>query len=190
MKKLFFLSTKLRLFWVEIPPILTLIPAIIYNGSVNTLIKLYPLIVALSVLILFFALYLFKGVLISNEEIRSISLFSSRDKAVIKEDRALVITLLKKGRIRLELFGKNDDGEASYAWLRNDTPAEINLFRAKINGSEKRAKKILRFFRTDKDKINEIIENENTEFSSDDISVSSRSVDGLREIRIYFKKTI
>lgn len=190
MKKLFFLSTRLGIYWIEIPPIVLLIPTVIYNDSVKTVFKLYPLMFALSVLIVFFALYFFKAVSISFEEIRSISLFSSRDKATIKEDRALVITLLKKKRIKVELFGKNDDGEQSYAWLRNEEPSEINLFRAKINGGARQVKKILRYFKTDEDKIDEIIKNDDARFSSDEIDVSSKLKDGFREIKIHFKKTV
>ena len=190
MKKLFFISTKLGIYWIEIPPIILLIPTIIYNNAVDTVFKLYPLMCALSALIVFFALYFFKAVSISYEEIRSIALFSSRDKATIKEDRSLVITLLKKKRIKVELFGKNDDGEQAYAWLRNEEPSEINLFRAKINGGARQVKKILRYFKTDEDKIDEIITNEGALFSSDEIDVSSGLKDGFREIKIYFKKTV
>ena len=190
MKKLLFFSTKPRVFWVELPPIILLIPSIIFNSKVNTLMRLYPLIFALSGITIFFALYFYRAVSLSYEEIKCIGLFSTKDKAVIKEDRALVITFLKKRRVRLEVFGKNDDGEGSYSWLRNDEPAEINLFRAKINGGTNQAKKILRYFKVDEAMIDEISECNGAEFDSAELSVSTKSTDELKEIRIYFKKTI
>ena len=190
MKKLLFFSTKPFLFWVELPPAIFLVPAIIYNSSVEGLMKLYPLIFALSATIIFFALYIYKAVSISYEEIRCIGLFSSKDRAVIKQDRALVITLLKKNRIKLELFGKNNDGDSSYAWLKDDDPAEINLFREKINGSTRTAKKILRYFKVDESQIKNLFENDAFEFVSDELSVSSIMKDEIKTVRIYFNKTI
>jgi len=178
------------MFWVELPPIALLIPAIIYNGTSDGLMKLYPLIIALSATVIFLALYIYKAVSISFEEIRCVGVFSSKEKAVIKQDRALVITLLKKNRIRLELFGKNNDGETSYAWLKDDEPCEINLFREKINGSAKRAKKILRYFGVEEEQIEGIFDKNDAEFITEDINLSSVTKDGLKSIKIYFNKTL
>ena len=143
------------LFWVEAPPIILLIPTVIFNDSVKTLMKLYPLMIALSLLIVFFAFYLFRAVSISTKEIKCIGPFSPRETAKIKTGRTLVITVVKRRRLKLELFGKNDDGEGSYVWLKNEEPYEINLFRASINGGVKTAKKITRYFKDDKATVSE-----------------------------------
>ena len=169
MKKLLFLSTKPMMFWVEVPPIILLIPTVMFNNSVKTMMKLYPLMIALSALILFFGFYLFRAVVISKKEVKCIGVFSSKEMAKIQSDRTLVITVIKKRRLKLELFGKNDDGEGSYAWLKNEEPCEINLFRANINGSMKTAKKIADFFGGDK------------------VTVSEEETDGIKSFRIYFK---
>ena len=190
MKKLFYFSTRPSTFLVEVPPALLLVPTIIYNSSVNTPMRLYPLIFALSALIIFFAIYFFRAVSISYEEIKCIGNFSSKEKAVIKEERALLITLLKRNRIRIELFGKNDDGDMTYAWLKNDTPAEINLFRAKINGGMKRAGKILRYFDADIENSAMCCEDSGLIFDSDKISVFAEKIGGFQTFKILFKQTI
>ena len=153
MKKLLFLSTKPILFWVEVPPIILLIPTVIFNDSVKTLMHLYPLMIALSALVVFFAFYLFRAVSISKKEIKCIGPFSSKELAKIKEGRTLLITAVKKRRLKLELFGRNDDGEGAYEWLKNEDPSEINLFRATINGGARTAKKIIAYFENDKTTI-------------------------------------
>ena len=155
MKKLFFLITKPYAFWVMLPPIIFLIPAVYFNESVKTMMKLYPLIIALSLLTVFFAFYLFRAVLISSKGIKCIGTFSSKEKAEIKPERTLVITVLKRKRLKLEIFGKNDDTDSGYAWLKNEEPTEINLFRATVNGVVKSAKKIIRYFENCKNEISE-----------------------------------
>ena len=152
------------MFWVMIPPILMLIPVIRFNDGVKTMMKLYPLMIALFGLILFFAVYLFRAVLISKKEIKSIGAFSSKEMAKIEPGRTLVITVPKKRRIKIELFGMNDDTESSYAWLKNDEPSEINLFRATIGGGIKTAQKIVRYFDNDKNTVSSEKDEENKIF--------------------------
>ncbi len=164
MKNLLFLSTKPMLFWVEVPPIILLIPTVMFNSGVKTLMKLYPLMLALSALIIFFVFYLFRAVSISKKEIKCIGPFSSKDSSKIKSGRTLVITVMKRKRLKLELFGKNDDGEGSYAWLKNEEPCEINLFRASINGGVKTAEKIIRYFDNDKNTVSSEKDEENKIF--------------------------
>ena len=191
MKKLFFLSTRLRIFLIELPPVLLLIPSVIYNGNVDTLMKLYPLIAVLSGLIVFFFLYFFRGVMISFEEVKCIGPFSSKDKEFIKEGRTLTLTQLKRRRISIELSGINTDGELTYAWLKNDEPVEINLFRAKANGSKKQILKILRYFGADISDFSEITENVGKViFESDEVKITADKTDELNSVRIYFKKTV
>ena len=153
MKKLLFISTKPMVFWVIVPPIILLIPTIVFNDSVKTLMKLYPLMIALSALIVFFAFYLFRAVCIYKKEIKCIGPFTSKELAKIKQERTLVITVMRKRRLKLELFGKNDDGEGLYEWLKNEDPSEINLFRANINGGVRTAEKITRYFEKEKTSI-------------------------------------
>ena len=190
MKNIFLFSTRLRVFLIELPPILLLIPSIIYNGSVKTLMKLYPLIIMLSALIVFIAIYFFRAIIINNEELRTIGLFSTREKAIIKENRSLVVTKLSRRRIRIELFGQNDDGQGTYEWLKNEEPVEINLFRVKANGTSKTVAKILRYFEADSETVNALLLNDNFLFDTEKVSFTSSIVKEAKTVKILFKETI
>ena len=82
MKSVFLFSTKLKVFLIEIPPTVLLVPAIIYNNNVKTLMKLYPLIIALLGIIIFSAVYFFRAVKITNEEIRCVGPFSTSSNSL------------------------------------------------------------------------------------------------------------
>lgn len=190
MKFLIFLSTRLRVFLTEVPPIILLTVAICYNDAVDTPFKLYPLMVVLSALIIFIPIYFLRGVLISYEEVRCVGWFSRREKAIIKEDRTLVLTILKKRRVRIELFGKNDDGESSYAWLANETPVDINLYRSKVNGSLGVAKRILRYFEADDETIEKALQSDDFSAELEKIKVMTEIENESKKIAIYFKETL
>lgn len=190
MKFLFLFATKLRYFLVEIPPIFFYILCIKYNDGVKGVFKLYPLMVLLCACMIFMLLFLFRAVIISYEELYAFGLFSSKERATIKKDRAIVVTLLKHKRICVELFGFNDDGEESYAWLKNDVPAEINLFRAKTNGSKKTAVKIFNYFGVEAEDVERALENDGIAADTEDFKLTSSVENGFKSIRLDFKKTL
>lgn len=190
MKFLLFLSTRLRVFLTEVPPIILLTFAIIYNGAVDNPFKLYPLMVILCALILFIPIYFLRGVFISYEEVRCVGFFSSKEKAIIKEDRMLVLTLLPKKKVRIELFSKNDDGEASYAWLENEEAVYVNIFRARVNGKSGVIKRILRYFEIDEDVITSALENENFSAKLEKVNVASGIENESKMVSVYFKETL
>ena len=189
MKSIFLFSSRLWFYLSELPPIVLLIFAISFNDKVDSLMQLYPLIIALSLFIIFISVYFFKGVLIKNDEIRVVGLFSGRDKAIINKNKTLAITVLPKGRLKLELFGNSEDFE-TYAWLKGDGDAEINLFRARANGSRHSAKRILRFFGADNDAIQGLIREDGYFTEDQSISFKSETENECRKILIFFKKTI
>lgn len=190
MKKLFFLSTRYRALISEILPVFLLIPAIAYNNRVNTVMRLYPLIFALSALIIFMFIYFFRGILLSADEIRCVGLFSSKDKAMIKKDRVLVVSIMKKHRVSLEIFGTNDDTTETYAWLKKEEPTMINLYRARANGSASVAKRIMKYFDVEEADIAAALSNESFSAEYDKISLNSSVSEESRRIAITFKETI
>ena len=190
MKFLFFLSTKLKVFLTEIPPIILLMVAIAYNGAVDSPFKLYPLMVILCALILFIPVYFLRGVLISYEEVRCVGFFSSKEKAIIKEDRTLVLTVLPKRKVRIELFAKNDDGESSYAWLANEASVFVNVFRARVNGKEGIVRRTLRYFEIDEDVISDAIENDNFSAELEKVKVMTDIENESKKVIVYFKQTL
>ena len=144
MKKLFLFSTKLRYFWTIIPAVFLLIVAIIYNDNVDSVFKLYPLIVALSGVIVFMLLYFYRAVIISHDDLRCVGRFSSREYSTIKPRNSLVITVMKRKRASIELYGINDTKD--FDWSSEDDAVEINLFRARTNASPKTIEKIITYF--------------------------------------------
>ena len=190
MKFLFFISTRLKVFLTEIPPIILFWIAIIYNSAVDSPFKLYPLMVILCALIIFIPVYFLRGVFISYEEIRCVGFFSSKERAVIKEERMLVLTPLPKRKVRIELFSKNDDGDASYAWLANEEAVFVNVFRAKVNGKNGVVKKVLRFFETDEDIIAKALEKDDFSAELEKTNISTDIQNDEKQIILYFKETL
>ncbi len=189
MKFLLFLSTRLKVFLTEIPPIILLMVSIIYNGALDTPFKLYPLMVTLCALIIFIPIYFLRGVFISYEEVRCVGFFSSKEKAIIKEDRMLAFTLLPKRKVRIELFSKNDDGDASYTWLQNEESVFINVFRARVNGKVGVIKKALRYFEIDEETIASALEKDDFSAELEKVNVMTEIENESKKVIIYFKET-
>lgn len=189
MKSIFLFSSRLWFYLTEVPPVILLILAIKFNGKVDTLMKLYPLIITLSLLIVFIAVYFFKALVIKTDEVKVIGLFSGRDKAIINKGKTLAITLLKKGRLKIELFGNSENFE-TYAWLKDESNTEINLFRARTNGGKCAVKRILRFFGAEHDEIQNLISEDGVKVENKDVVFLSQTDNESKSIKIYFKETI
>lgn len=189
MKSIYLFSTKFKYFLTEIPPIILLIVSIYYNEKVNILGKLYPMITATSLLIIFIIVYYFRGIRLSCQEIKCYGRFSEHDKAEICANRELVITKLPKGKLKLELFGESTDFE-TYAWLKDDTPSTINLFRSKCCGSDRTIKKILKYFDVTKEDGDKFISLPEYQTEDDNFKISSALVNDVRTVRVYFKETL
>lgn len=190
MKKIFLFSSRLRVYLTEIPPVFLLILAIKFNSAVDTLMKLYPLIITLSALIVFIAVYFFRAVVIGVDEVKCIGPFSSKEKAIIAKEKSLVITILPKRRLRIELFGNGDDLAESCAWLKNDTSEHINLFRSKANGGVGTARRILRYFDVSDKALESLIEKDGYSEDFENVTVTSDTVNEAKAITVYFKNTI
>ena len=191
MKRLFFLSTRPWIYLTEIPPAILLTLAIMYNDSTKGHLKLYPLQFALVLGMLFILVYFIKFITISNDEIRAIAPFLSRDKAIINKDKTLVIRVISKTRLCFELYG--NEPAPAFDWLKSDkdyVSADINLFREKALGTRSGIKRILKFF--------ELTESEaeaallpNSETVTDKVKVTSLTNEGGEfEVRIKFLITI
>ncbi len=190
MKSIFLFSTRFRYFLTEIPLIILLIISIKYNSSVDALMKLYPLIIVLSVIIIFIGMYFFRGVKINFEEIKCIGLFSSRESCVINAGKTLHVSILPKRKIQLELYGVNDDFE-TYAWLKNENSnTEINLFRAKALGNRGTVRKILSYFDVGSEYIEKAVTTDCFSAEYEKITLSTEIINNKKTFKIYFKETV
>lgn len=190
MKSLFLFSTKVQYFLGEIPVIALLIVSILKNEDSENALKLYPLIIASAAAAIFIALYFFRAVKISYSEIRHVGLYSQREKALINAKKTLIITEMKRGRLKIVLFGNNglppiySDPEAEEV-----LPVDIHLFDGTVLGRGGTIKRILRFFSLSECESKALLSGEG-EISLDFLTAKSSVLDDSREISIHFTKTV
>lgn len=190
MKSLVLFCSKLHLFLTEIPPLILFILAIKFNNKQEGALKLYPLIILMGLVMIFIAVYLFKIMVITNEEIKMLGLFSSREKVIIAKDKTVLLTLLKHGRIRVDVL-ELSSAPPVYAWLKSEGPREIKLFSEKANGGLVMAKRIIKFFGIESEISELVIKNEEYCFEDDIFRLTaSKNEDGQKEIKLFFKETI
>ncbi len=189
-KSVYLFSTKLRMFLSEIPLLLLLTVAIIYNDRAEGLLKLWPLIIAVSGIIIFIFLYFFRAVAISYEEIRSVGLFSSKEMRSVEKDRTIVLTVRSKNRLRVELFGK--DEKPAFDWMKDADrePIEINLFNEKAVGSTKSVQRVLRFFGVPKEEFDEILKTDGFEKEYTLVRVTTETVNEEKKVKIRILQTV
>ena len=188
MKFIFLFCTKFRVYLIELPLIVLLVLSIVFNERTDSFVKLYPLIIALSLGIVFIALYFFRGIMIKYDEIRDVGLFSERDKVVLTSEKTLILTLMPRRRIKVELFGK--DGKAELDWLRDEEPMEIFLYRGKAIGGKATAKRILSYFEVFDGDLNEIVAGDDFSAEYQYVSVSTSNNEKGHEIRIKIEETM
>jgi len=193
MKKIFIFGTKLHMYLCELPLIAFFVLAIIFNDTTDESIGaagLYPLIFATGAGIIFMFVYLFRAVLISAESVRSVGLFSSRDRAIINKDKSLVLTIRPKHKIKIELFGKDDAPDLD--WISKDeAPRDyVNLYRDIAVGGVGTVKRVLSAFDVPKADIDEIICSESFARDYSLVSVKKEKCDQGDTYSVKFLKTI
>ena len=190
MKSIYILSTKLWVYLTEIPVLILLWVSISTNHLAEGTLKYYPLIIFLSLAVVFIMVYFFSVISISCEEIRYHGLFSSRDSAFITENKTLVIRIKPRRNLDIELYG--DAGvEPAFDWMKADDVIhrDICLFRGRANGSVGTAKRILKFFNVpEEERISAM--NDGFSYEDDAIRVNSCQKNEVFEISLSFKITI
>ena len=190
-KFVFIFGTKLRMYLCELPIVLLLICSIHFNDSMTNAFKLYPLIIACIAGIIFMFIYLFRGIIISREIVRSFGPFSSRDKVIVNKDKTLVLTLRPKHKIKVELFG--DDDAPDLDWVDkadSSSRKNVNLYRDIAVGGEGTVKRILAYFDLNDREINEIVTSENGSLELADIAISKKKSELGDVYSITFLKTL
>lgn len=151
MKSVILFGTKPLMYLCEVPVLFLLGVSIYFNDKVDGAVGLYPLILACIAGAVFMFLFLFRGILISTEEVRSFGPYSSKDTAIINKDKLLVLTPRAKGKLRVELFGSND--VPVFDWIdKDDERREINLYRDTTVGGSNSVGRVLRFFGVTEDR--------------------------------------
>lgn len=190
MKKTFLFCTKFTLYLIELPLILLLTLAIIFNNSVESPLGLIPLIVALAIFIVFVFVYFFRLVIISGEEIRVVGVYSSKDRATINEGKTIVLTMKRHGRILCELYGVDDAPSLDWVSKEDFEDLEINLFRAKAVGTMLAVKRVLRYFEVSTDDFDELLSFDGREKVYENVSVHTEVINEFRTVKIKLLKTL
>ena len=178
------------LFFLLELPLAAFLALVIYIDVISSNHILIPLELIIFGAVVFTVIFLFRAVTISYDKVSCIGPFSSKYSAYIKKDRELRITRLSRSRLKIEIFGYNNDGEESYAWLKSDVPTMINLFRTKTNGTIKSIKKILNYFEVDAEMIEKAVSVEEFSAELDKITLST-SIDLENKVySIFFKETL
>ena len=192
MKAVYIYASRLRAFWVLVPMSVLLMLSISFNDSVDTLLKLYPLIIFSIGAIIFTFVYLFRFISISYSEIKYIGRFTSRDSATVNAEKTLVIDLLEKNRISIKLYG-NEGYNPEIKWLTNEEGegGDVCLFRGKAYGGDGVAISILHYFGVDDyADLDAIFDTDGFVKTYENVTVSSLTELEHRQIRIRFDKTV
>lgn len=190
MKGIFLFCTKLKYYFIELPLMIMLTVAIHYNGNYTGLFKFYPLIVLLSLGIIFIAVYFFRGIYISSDEIRDIGIFSRRERELIKKDGILVITLRGRGKMNIDLWAYSE--EPAFDWMKNkgDYTKNVRVYHGVCIAGKSRAVRILSLFGLDGNLSREFTERDGARFDNQKILVTTEKKHDTFEIRIKFLETV
>ena len=190
MKSIYLLGTKLKVFLIELPLIFLLILSIIYNGNAKNPGKLYPLIITLSLGIVFIFIYFLRLVRIKTEEVRCLGLFSSKDSIALKKDRRLVITVKAHGRLLVEVFGTGEAPLLDWVDPEDYLDKEINLFRSRAIGTERAARRIMKYFGIPKSDFKEIFKTEAFTKEYETVILTTGDAPLGKEFSLKFTETI
>ena len=189
MKKVFLFSSRLRVY-LSLIPVLSLLGIVIsVHDTATSIVKYYPLEIALGALAVLIVLYFFRAVLITKDEIRQIGPFTNREKAMIDEGKSLVFTLASKKRLTVELYGGTDSAP-SLPWA-GDVCSEINLFRAKTLGTAKAVRATLLCFGVCAEDADAFLSQESeNEVCFENVAVRAEQKHDVKIYRIRILKTI
>ena len=184
MKGVFLFGSKLRVYLTELPVLILLALVISHNQYAENLLKFYPLIILLSAAAIFIAVYFFRGVYITREQVKEIGLFSGREREVIKKASTVVITLRKRGRMNLDLWEYSS--EPAFDWMKkdDDVTKDVRVFHSVVIGRRRSAERVLRYFGVDSSVAENIFSDATAVYEDQSIRVHSEENHDTREIHI------
>ena len=187
MKRIYLFCTKLWVYLTEIPVITIFCLALKFNSHSEETFKFYPLIFASAFFIIFIFVYFFRYVSVSKDEIRCHGVFSSKDNALISENKTLVIALYPNLNMKLELY-EDASKNPAFEWMKAGDVAhrEVCIFRASAVGGKRSAIKILEYFSLPKEKSAEAM-TDGFEFENDCVSIKTVKENEVLKSKINFK---
>ena len=190
MKSIYLFCTKLWVYLTEIPVVALFWLAVSLNKYSDLPFKFYPLIIVSAFFIVFIMVYFFRVISINNDEIRYLGVFSSKDSALITENKTLVMALHPHYNLRLTLY---EDASISpaFEWMKAEDVMhrDVCVFRGRAVGGEKSAKKILEYFTLPKDILDDAMI-DGFAFENDTVKITTFTENEVLKTRINFKTTI
>ncbi|MBQ4071245.1 MAG: hypothetical protein IJD51_02365 [Clostridia bacterium] len=188
-KNVFLFGSKLWCFLSEIPLALALYVTCYYNFTMNSPWRFIPMIIIISLIMVFIAVYFFRYITVSYEEIRYHGLFSSRDSAVINKDKTLILEMRPRASMRIYLWG-NDGRPPLYEGLVGEGSIDIYLFRGRAIGGKGTLMRVLSYFDISRTDAERLLASEKAEEDYPTVFVTSEKNDDTRIVRIRFKETL
>lgn len=190
MKTIYLFCTKPWLFLTEVPVVALFWIAVKFNKYSDLPVKFYPLIFTSAFFIIFIMLYFFRAISISYDEIRCHGLFSSRDNALISENKTLTIALHPHSNLKLELY-EDASKNPAFEWMKASDVMhrDVCIFRARAIGGKKSIQKILKFYTLPEESLADATTPGFTH-ESDAIKVTTVAENEVLKVNIKFKITM
>ena len=192
MRKFTFLfCTKPQMFLSEIPVILLAVLAISLNDSVETVPKLYPLIVLSILFALFIFIYFFRIIIISEENVRTLGVFSSHDNVILNQGKTLILTRKPHGNMGVAVFG-NDGTPPALDWAKNEEHEllDIFLYRERAVGSDGDIRRVLNYFSVPSDDVDALFKTNSFNKEYECFILSAEKSEDNLEVKIKFTTTM
>ncbi len=185
MKKLFYFSVHPLTFLTAIPPAVLLWLATRYNDVMTIPGKLYPLMVALSLWIIFTFIYFFRGLLLCDSSFLAIGPFSSHGSAAILVGKTVILRKCPHGVKKIEVLGS--DGETALDFLKDREPQEISQMRETFYAPDGAILRIAALFGVPKETADAALSADTFREETEDYLLSAEKMNEIREIRITVK---
>lgn len=191
MKRISFFSTPFYMYLTEVPFVIILVLAIIYNPYAEGMARLYPLMAAMVAAIIFSNIFLYRAVSISRCRVRDVGRFSRRDYTEISAGNSLRLVPLEKGRVKIYVY--REAGLPELDWMRDQTtnPDEICTYRGRTQGGLRTVADTLSYFEVPTDEIEKIVSGADFNGDYPECRVSlHKTAEGRDEYRIELKRTV
>lgn len=191
MRRISFFSTPFYMYLTEVPFIIILVLAAIYNPYAEGMAGLYPLMAAMAAAIIFSNIFLYRAVSISRCRVRDVGRFSRRDYTEISAGNSLRLVPLEKGRVKIYVY--REAGLPELDWMREQTtnPDEICTYRGRTQGGLCTVADTLSYFEVPTDEVEKIVSGADFNGDYPECRVSiHKTAEGRTEYRIELKRSV
>lgn len=186
MKHLYLSRTKAPLFLTVLPPAALSVLSVVASKNSGLPLGYFPMAVLTAALAVFSFLYFFRVAAFGYEDIRTVGVYRSGDKVLLKAGKTLILTLRPHRRIGVEVIG-NDGEEAALEWLRGDPATDIRQLRTNIVGGRRTVARILRFYHAPV--TDDMFTETPRRFSTDEADVVCDTAFDCRRVAVTFRVT-